>query len=400
VPTARSDSGAFGWLDGKATLLGVLLVLAALSYLDRQIITLLVDPIKADLGVTDTQIGFAQGIGFVLFYAIAGIPLGMMADRYSRRLIIFGGIVVWSLATAACGLASSFEELLIARLMVGAGDAALLPAAYSLIADSFERGRLATAMATFSLGSIAGGAISLAIGGALAGLAGDLAGGNLPFFGERAQWQVVFLIVGLGGLPFSLLVFLIREPPRVRPGQSAHAAPQQGFRAAFRANRRFYLLHFAAFSVMAMPAAATAAWTPTYLQRHFELPVATVGLILAAKSLLTGTIGMLGSSMLADRLFRKGYSDAHLRIYIVLSAHRRDCDHGLHDAVARPVRNRAGDPRVGDAVHRGRGRRIAAWHTCAPPRHYGRDLPRRLQSRRVRRGADPDGPAIRSPVRA
>lgn len=301
---------------GNSLLLAVLLILAALSYLDRQIITLLVDPIKADLGVSDTRIGFAQGIGFVLFYAIAGIPLGMMVDRFSRRAIIFCGIVVWCLATAACGLARSYEELLAARFMVGAGDAALMPAAYSLIGDSFARERLATAMATFSLGAIVGGAVSMAIGGGLVGFASELAG-YLPLVGPVAPWQAVFLLVGLGGLPFSLLVMLIREPARSAAAGRARKGQFADLRATVRANWRFYILHFAAFSVMAMPAAATAAWAATHLQRHFALPVAMVGLVLAAKNLATGTIGMLGSSMVADRLFRGGRSDAHLRLYLI-----------------------------------------------------------------------------------
>jgi MFS family permease len=144
--------------------IAILLLIYALAYLDRQILTLLVDPIRADLAVSDVEMGFLQGMGFTLSFALCGPLVGWTVDRYSRRLVIFIGILVWSLSTASSAFAGTYIELLIARFGVGAGEAALLPAAYSIISDMVEKARLARAMAVFSLGSIVGARCPMPLG--------------------------------------------------------------------------------------------------------------------------------------------------------------------------------------------------------------------------------------------
>src|SRR3546814_2979831 len=139
--------------------------MAMFSYLDRHIISLMVDPIRQDLNISDFQIGILQGVAFSLFYAVFGLPMGWLVDRYQRRWVVYWGVTSWSLATAACGLSSNYWHLLIARFGVGIGEATLSPAAYSMIADIFPRHRLDFAMSVFGIGTALGGALALAVGG-------------------------------------------------------------------------------------------------------------------------------------------------------------------------------------------------------------------------------------------
>ncbi|MBK9010368.1 MFS transporter [Novosphingobium sp.] len=306
---ARAARGAERWT------IFILLLLYTLAYLDRQVITLLIEPIRRDLGVGDVEMGFLQGMGFTLFFALAGPFLGWMVDRYRRRLIIWAGVSFWSLCTAACGLADTYGELLIARFGVGAGEAALLPAAYSIISDLVEKSRLSRAMATFSLGAIAGGALSFALGGAIIGLVARYGGAVLPLIGPVQPWQLVFLSIGAIGLPLATLVWAIHEPERRRSG-GVPGSVSAGGMDHFRRHWRFYALHIAGFSLMCMITAAHVAWKATVLIRDYHWRVETIGWSMGLLSLICGAIGMYGSGVLADWLFRRGWRDAHVRIYI------------------------------------------------------------------------------------
>ncbi len=312
---SAAATGATGSRGAERWTIFILLLLYTLAYLDRQVITLLIDPIRKDLGVGDVEMGFLQGMGFTLFFALAGPLLGWMADRYRRRMIIWAGVSFWSLCTAACGLADTYVELLIARFGVGAGEAALLPAAYSIISDVVERSRLSRAMAVFSLGAIVGGALSFALGGAIIGLVARLGGVDLPLIGPVAPWQLVFLSIGVAGLPMAALVLLIREPARRKTAAMPGAAAPDGM-AHFRRHWRFYVLHIAGFSLMCMITAAHVAWKATVLIRDYHWSVETIGWSMGLLGLIVGAIGMYGSGVLADWLFRRGWRDAHVRIYI------------------------------------------------------------------------------------
>ena len=296
-------------------LIGTLLIFYALAYLDRQIVSLLVDPIRADLGVSDLQISFLQGLGFVLFYTVCGLPLGWMVDRYPRRRIIFWGIITWCLFSVLSGLAQNYTQLLAARFGVGAGEAALLPAAYSMISDAVHRKQVSGALAVFSLGAIVGGSLSLALGGGLAGWAEALGGATLPVIGHVMPWQLVFIVVGLAGFPLAFLIFLVKDPPRGGSGVAVPSAPGS-MSAHARRHWRFYVAHAAGFSLLGMMMAANAAWSPTFLRRTYEWNIANVGSILGAIHLVGGALGMLGGGFLAGLLYRRGTRDAHLRLYV------------------------------------------------------------------------------------
>ena len=306
-----------GW-----TAVSVFLVLYALAYLDRQVLTLLVDPIRQDLGATDFEISLLQGAAFVLFYTICALPIGWAVDRYPRRRVIFVGILVWSIAAAAGGLARNYWQLLLCRFGVGAGEAALSPSAYSMLSDLFPKERLAGAMAVFSTGAIIGGAISLTVGGLVVSLAKGAEGYVIPLLGEVRPWQLVFLITGAPGVVLAFLVFLVREPTR-RGRIAAKVSKGLGVGALIpflRSRWRFYAAHILGFSAFNLTVAAYVAWTPTFLMRKYGLSAAETGFTLGGLSLVCGVAGMLGSGFIVDRLFRRGLKDAHLRYYAVGAA--------------------------------------------------------------------------------
>jgi len=297
-----------------AGLLAVLLTIYALAYLDRQIISLLVEPLKADLSISDVEVSFLQGMAFVLFYTLCGLPLGYAVDRFARRWVVLAGVVVWSCSSAAGAFAETYHQLLFARFGVGAGEAALLPAAYSMIGDAVDRSRLSRSMSIFSLGATVGGALALGLGGLIAGYAADIGGITVPVLGHFKPWQVVFLAIGSMGIPAALLILAIREPTRTDPITEKRSGRFDA--AHFAQNWGFYLCHIAGFSLLCMLIAAVIAWQPSFMLRSFGWDIRKVGGALGALHMVGGILGMLGGGILADHLQKRGYGDAHFRIYV------------------------------------------------------------------------------------
>jgi len=193
----------------------ICMVAYILSFVDRQILSLMIEPIKADLMLSDTQFSLLQGLAFSLFYAIMGLPIAALADQKSRIKIIATGIAFWSLATAACGLSKNFIQMFIARLSVGAGEAALSPAFYSIVADLFPKDKLGRALGVYAIGAFIGSGLAFLIGGYVIGLLKDVSFVALPLIGEVKTWQLTFMIVGLPGVLLALLMVLtVREPAR------------------------------------------------------------------------------------------------------------------------------------------------------------------------------------------
>lgn len=297
------------------TAVGVLLVLYALALIDRQIISLIVSPLRAEMGIGDFQIGLLQGFAFALLYSLFGLPVGMAVDRFSRRRVIFWGVLVWALAAAACGLAQNFGQLLAARLFVGAGEAALAPAAYSILSDLFPRKRLTFALGVYSTGASIGAALSFAIGGLVIHWAG--AGVMLPILGEVSAWRYAFLVTGIPGLALAFLVFLIPEPVRRTRGRSPDDKSSSGELHRFlRARWKFLACHFIGFGCIMAMAYAKLAWMAPLLERRFHWSIADIGLTLAAINFLNGTIGMPVTGWVVDRMVGRGTVDAHFRFYV------------------------------------------------------------------------------------
>ncbi|MGH9752958.1 MAG: MFS transporter, partial [Blastocatellia bacterium] len=202
----------------------ILTVIYIFSFIDRVILSLLVQPIRRDLGISDTRMSLLMGFSFAVFYSFFGIPLGRLADSRSRRTLIAIGCAVWSLMTAWCGLARNYLQLLLLRMGVGVGEATLSPAAYSLITDYFPKQRLATAMSVYSTAIHLGSGLAYILGGLVVGFIasqGESINTGLPIVGAIRPWQIVFFIVGLPGLVLALLMYTVKEPVRrdLRPTQ-------------------------------------------------------------------------------------------------------------------------------------------------------------------------------------
>jgi len=282
----------------------ILVATAVLSYTDRQVLSLLVDPIRADLGISDTQISLLLGTAFAVVYGVAGIPLGWLADRTSRRNLIFGGVIVWTLGTLACGLSQSFGQLFAGRLVVGLGEAVLSPAAISLISDYFPPSRRGTAVACFLSGIAMGIGAAILIGGGVLHFVqvGALAGTPLA---DLAPWRMVLLLIGAPGLLWALVILAIRAPVR-RGAETATVDPSASGSQVAGAPKAAagwpkVIPIYAVVAIASLVDNAVGAWAPTLLTREFQLDRAQVGVQLGI--LLTAAFGggVLIGGWLADK---------------------------------------------------------------------------------------------------
>jgi len=234
------------------------------NYLDRQLMTLLITPIKADLGLSDTQVSLLIGFAFVLFYVLAGIPLARFIDRGPRKWIVATAIGFWSLMTAACGLARNSLELTVARMLVGVGESCNAPGTYSMTSDIFPRDKLATPMSVIGIGTVAGSGMALLVGGWLVTSLTDIGPQTFPVVGTLKPWQMTFVIVGLPGVLWALLMLAtVPEPPRrEKPGT---AAP--GFAETLRylgGNVGTFAPMFLANGIKAMLSFGVTVWSPVW----------------------------------------------------------------------------------------------------------------------------------------
>ena len=291
--------------------LAIVLFLAnSLSFVDRQVLTLLVKPMRAELGISDVQVSLLQGLAFASLYAILGLPLGRLADRTHRPRLMAAGIAVWSGMTVASAFASDYAHLFIARMGVAVGEAALAPAAVSLLSDRFPRSRVGRAIALFQAGIFVGSALALLAGGWL--LAAYDAGGLewLRALGITSGWRAVLLVVGAPGWFVALLLLFVHEP---RHGAAAPSTPQLGVRASLAwvwARRDVYTGVIVAFTAITVLAYGSLAWAPTVLVRVHALASADAGIRLGMIMLFAGPLGVVGAGWLVDRLAAKGRADA------------------------------------------------------------------------------------------
>ena len=290
-----------------------LLVLAfTSSFIDRQILSLLVGPIRADLGISDTQFSLLVGLAFSLFYASFGIPIAYAADRMSRRLIISAGVFVWSIMTALSGLSNSFVQLFLARMGVGVGEATLTPAASSLLSDYFPKEQRGLAMAVYATGVYWGSGLALMIGGFVVKAVEAAPPVAWPLVGELKPWQTVLVMVGLPGLLLAAIMLLIKEPARrgVAPTGSERLAPLMPFLVA---NRATILGLFLGFTLLGMVVIAYLTWIPAIFMRSFGWHPSEIGLAFGLIVMTCGSVGILAGGLLADRLTRRGHADAAVR---------------------------------------------------------------------------------------
>jgi len=289
-----------------------------LAFVDRQIIALLIEPIQADLQISDTQFSLLTGFAFALFYAIMGLPIARWADVGPRPWIISAGIVIWSFATAVCGMTRTFVQLFFARMAVGVGEAALSPTAYSIITDSFPKSRLGLALGVYSMGAFLGSGLAFVVGGAVIDIVGRMGALELPLLGTIKPWQSAFFIVGLPGVLVGVLFLLtVRDPARTGVASGGQAFTIRQVMAYIGRHKPTFAAHYLGFGLLAMAMYALLSWAPAYLIRVYELSARDAGLYLGTIVLIANTAGTLTSGWLADFFTRCGHDDAPLRAGIV-----------------------------------------------------------------------------------
>jgi MFS family permease len=299
--------------------LAILLLAYILSFIDRNVMAVLVGPIRETFDITDFQFSLLHGFAFSMFYILLGLPIARLADRQNRKWIITAGVFLWSVMTCLCGAARSFTTLFLARIGVGVGEAALSPPAFSLLADLFPPEKLARALAIYTLGVTLGGGLAYIIGSAVYqafAAAGEI---HLPLLGETSAWQMTFIAVGAPGFLIVLLLGLMKEPAR---RVQAHGAPDTSLRQVWqhlKAHGRAYIGIIGSMSVLAILGLGTMAWYPEYLIRTFEMDRAAAGGQFGLIFIIAGSLGALAGGWSVQPLAARGYLDAPLRIIFAVA---------------------------------------------------------------------------------
>ena len=314
----------------------VLSVAYVLSFIDRQILTLLVVPIRRDLHINDTRMSLLMGFSFALFYTLFGFPIGRLADSRSRRNIVTAGVVAWSLFTTGCGLAGTYTRLFLMRVGVGVGEAALSPPAYSLLSDYFAPQKRALALSVYGLGMFMGAGLAMVLGGIIVPYTSGVGLIRLPLAGFSVfPWQLTFFAVGLPGVLVAALVRTIREPER-RERTAGSAPPIRATVAYIVEHRASYACHHLATSMMSVAAYASLSWIPTFFMRTHGWTAGHAGLVVGTEVAVCSGLGILCGGWLCDILARHGFRDAHFRVGLIV------CLLNLLPAVLYPLMPSAG----------------------------------------------------------
>ena len=296
----------------------VLLLLNVSSFIDRQVMAFLVGPIKADLGISDTQVGLLLGPAFALTFGFSGLLIGRLVDRGNRVAIIAWGVAAWSVMCTACGVANTFGQLFATRFGVGIGEATLSPSANSLITDYFPPEKLATALSVFTSGVFIGSGLAYLIGGLLIEAVGESAPWQLPIVGEIQPWQQVLMLVGIPGLLLALLTLTIREPRRGRSASSpVLAASPSEVVTWLRRHARAFLTFGLGIALYATVNFGTAFWFPVFFKRTHEWSDGKIGVIMGLATLIFGVVGVIAGGRLADWFKARGRPDGNLVVLIV-----------------------------------------------------------------------------------
>ena len=299
----QDDANRFG---GSAAAYATALLFFAnlIGYLDRSILTLLVQAVKTSLLLSDSAIGLMLGAGFVLTFSLAGLFIGRLVDRVNRRNLLIAALAIWSLSAAAGGLAHDGVQLFLSRMGVGVGEAALFPIAVSLIADYFEPSRRGKPYGLFTTGVYAGGGLSLILAGAVLPWATTLsarfaAGGHLV-----EPWRIVLFLMLIPGVVGCSLLATMREPPR-RHAPSVETAVHRSGYADWRARAGVFVPHHLFMSAVTLALVAITAWMPTVLIREHAMAARSVGLMFGTVIAVTGVASSALAGVLADRASRR-----------------------------------------------------------------------------------------------
>lgn len=297
---AVSAGGTYPPRGQAAWMVAVLVGVTFTALLDRSIPALLVEPVRRDLGISDTQYSVIQGYAYSIFYCLAGFPVGRLVDRTNRRNLILIGIPCWSGATILCGLATDFWTLCLARMGVGASMALLAPAAYSIVADYFEPARRGRALAVYSLAFSIGAGLSFIVGGVILRAFAGSPHRGLPVISSLEPWQLVFVFAGLPGLLLAPLLMTTREPPRHGQVQAGGVSAREFF-AYLRRHAGLFAPLYATYGVLAFVSYCILPWAPSFYLRKFGLPIEQTSTWIGMASLVGGLSGTLTAGLLSDR---------------------------------------------------------------------------------------------------
>lgn len=315
----QTYSGFYTW-----SLLVLFTLTYTFSFVDRQVINLLVEPIKNDMGLTDVQISYLQGLIFVIPYVLLSIPIGRLVDVFSRIYVIISGILVWSTATMAAGLSGNYTQLAIARGFVGAGEASLTPAVWSMFPDIFSKSQLGIAMSIFSTAPYLGAGIALIAGAQIIEISQSSQQIDLPLVGILQPWQLTLIICGAPGIVFALIYACIKEPARTSTAtQTDEAMPLSEAVGFMKKNWKVYLAFLGGSPFLIIMLYSIQAWAPTLLIRVHEWSISDAGRIYGLVALVTGSLGVLSSPAVArvmKNLNLKGYPLLMLMMSTVLTA--------------------------------------------------------------------------------
>ena len=315
----QTSKGFYAW-----SILVLFTLTYTFSFVDRQVINLLVEPIKGDMGLTDVQISYLQGLIFVIPYVLLSIPIGRLVDVFSRIYVIISGILVWSFATIAAGLSGNYTQLAIARGFVGAGEAALTPAVWSMFPDIFTKKQLAVAMSIFSMAPYLGAGIALIAGAQVIEISQSSPPIELPIIGTLEPWQITLIICGAPGILFALIYACIKEPARTATEtQTDEAMPLSEAVDFMRKNWKVYLAFLGGAPFLIIMLYSIQAWSPTLLIRVHEWDISYAGRVYGVVALVTGSLGVLSSPVIArvmNNLNFKGYPLLMLMMSTVLTA--------------------------------------------------------------------------------
>ena len=313
--STNNDNASRRWLIYPWYVVVILMLAQVVSFIDRQVITLLVQPIRADLAISDTGMSLLMGLAFVIFYVTMGVPIARLSDRYSRRTIIAIGIFLWSLATAACGLARNFWQLFLARIGVGVGEATLTPAAYSMIADYFPREMLGRAIGLYAVGVYLGAGLALVLGGVAIRAIAASGPIDLPVVGTLAPWQLTFMVVAMPGLLIVvLMMFTVREPMRQNLAETREKSiPVREVAEFMWINRGTFGSIFFGYATGGMAFYGFLFWVPEFIRRSYGWDISDAGIVFGTQLVLLGTVGTYAGGWFCDWLTARGYKDAALR---------------------------------------------------------------------------------------
>ena len=316
APASAADEGSDYSRREQTQFIIIAFLVIMVAFVDRQIIALLAEPIRTDLGLTDFQISLLGGLAFSLFYAICGIPIGRLLDGGNRVKIVALGLLGWSVATLATGFTTSFLVIFFLRTIVAVGEATASPGCISMATDIFRTERLGRTIALIMFGGVAGQGVALIGGGALLDVLGDhvsIAGWSL------ASWQVVFILAALPGIVLApIAVLAIRHPQRRFVSRDTDGQARRATMAEFwlflRLNRATVIGHALGYSIYSMAEKALIFWAPTYLVRTFQFSPGEAGYKFGFIVVVTTIVGNYISGWFVDRWNAAGRHDAALRV--------------------------------------------------------------------------------------